>query len=76
VRERQRQADVLADMKAEAAGVAAQRRVAAADLGPMRYLTELAGVPADVMLRWFVLLVACLLDPAAVLLLAAASARR
>jgi hypothetical protein len=73
LRDRQRQADVLADMKAEEAGLSAQRRVAAADLGPVRYLAALAGVPADEMLRWFVLLVACLLDPAAVLLLYAAS---
>src|SRR5258708_557425 len=77
VRERQQQADVLADMKAQAAGLSAQRRVAAADLGPVRYLAVLAGVPADDMLRWFLLLVSCLLDPAAVLLLlAATSARR
>jgi hypothetical protein len=55
--------------------LSAQRRVAAADLGPVRYLAVLAGVPADDMLRWFVL--SCLLDPAAVLLLlAATSARR
>jgi len=77
VRERQRQADVLADMKAEGAALSAQRRVAAADLGPIKYLAALVGVRDDEMLRWFVLLVACLLDPAAVLLLlAAASAKR
>jgi hypothetical protein len=76
VRERQREADTLANMKAEEAGLSAQRRVAAADLGPVRYLAVLAGVPADEMLRWFVLLVAMLLDPAAVLLLFAAASGR
>jgi len=75
VRERQRQADVLSDMKAEAAGLSAQRRVAAADLGPVKYLAALVGVPADDMLRWFVLLVACLLDPAAVILLLVAASQ-
>jgi hypothetical protein len=77
VRERQHQADVLADMKAEGAGLSVHRRaVATADLGPIRYLAALAGVSADETLRLFVLLVACLLDPAAVLLLLAASARK
>jgi hypothetical protein len=76
LRERQHQADTLANMKAEEAGLSAQRRVAAADLGPVRYLASLAGVPADEMLRWFVLLVAFLIDPAAVLLLFAATQGR
>jgi hypothetical protein len=77
VRERQHQADALADMKAEAAGLSAQRRVAAAELGPVRYLATLLGAGDQDVLRWFILVVAMLLDPAAVLLLlAAASARR
>jgi len=77
VREHQRQADMLADMKAEAAGLSAQRRVAAAELGPIRYLATLIGAGDQDILRWFILVVALLLDPAAVLLLlAAASARR
>jgi hypothetical protein len=77
VRERQRQADALADMKAETAGLSAQRRVAAAELGPVKYLATLLGAGDQDVLRWFILVVAMLLDPAAVLLLlAAASARR
>jgi hypothetical protein len=77
VRERQHQADALADMKAEAAGVSAERRVAAAELGPIKYLATLLGAGDQDVLRWFILVVALLLDPAAVLLLlAAASARR
>jgi hypothetical protein len=44
-------------------------------LGPVRYLAALLGATDENVLRWFIL-VALLLDPAAVLLLAATSARR
>jgi hypothetical protein len=49
------------------------RKLAAADLKPVLYLATLLGVEPDVVLRLFVLLVAILLDPAAVLLLMAAT---
>jgi len=62
VRERQKQADTLAEMKAQAAGLSAQRRVAAADLGPLVYIGAIIGQPPEGMLKYFVLLVACLLD--------------
>jgi hypothetical protein len=75
VRQRGTAADGLAEFKAQEAGIVAHRRIAAADLGPVRYLAEILGVPADDTLRWFVLLVAMLLDPAAVLLLLTASRR-
>jgi len=45
-------------------------------LGPVRYIATLVGAGDQDVLRWFILVVALLLDPAAVLLLAAASARR
>jgi hypothetical protein len=76
VRERQREADTLAEMKAQAAGLSAQRRVAAAELGPVRYLAALLGAGDRDVLRWFILVVAMLLDPAAVLLLLAAASGR
>jgi hypothetical protein len=76
VREQQRQADALADMKAEAAGLSAQRRVAAAELGPVKYLATLLGAGDQDVLRWFILVVAMLLDPAAILLLLAATRSR
>lgn len=48
-----------------------------ADLGPVKYLATLPGADIETALRWLVLVVAFLLDPAAVLLLlAATSARR
>jgi len=51
--------------------------VAEANLGPVRYLATLIGAGDQDVLRWFILVVALLLDPAAVpLLLAASSARR
>jgi hypothetical protein len=64
----------LVALQVEAASVDGQRRLAAADLGPALYLATLLGVDPDAMLRAFILLVALLLDPAAVLLLMAATA--
>jgi hypothetical protein len=51
------------------------RRVAEADLGPVRYLATLLGAGDQDVLRWFILVIALLLDPAAVLLLLAATRR-
>jgi hypothetical protein len=50
-----------------------ERRTAEADLGPVRYLATLLGQADEVVLRWFILVVALLLDPAAMLLLLAAT---
>jgi hypothetical protein len=47
-----------------------------ADLGPVRYLATLVGTTDEQTMRWFILVVALLLDPAAVLLLLAATHRR
>jgi hypothetical protein len=47
-----------------------------ADLGPVKYLATLLGQTNEVVLRWFILVVALLLDPAAVLLLLAAMRKR
>src|SRR5467141_2717773 len=48
------------------------RRTIEADLGRCRYLATLIGAGNETVLRWFILVVALLLDPAAVLLLLAA----
>jgi hypothetical protein len=47
-----------------------------ADLGPVRYLATLIGAGDQDVLRWFIVIVALLLDPAAVLLLLAVSSAR
>jgi hypothetical protein len=61
----------------EKASIEGQRKVAEADLGPVRYLATLLDAGDQDVLRWFILIVALLLDPAAVMsLLAATSARR
>jgi hypothetical protein len=74
---RVREAKALAALQVEKAGIDGQRKVAEADLGPVRYLATLLGADSETALRWFVIVVALLLDPAAVLLLlAATSARR
>jgi hypothetical protein len=75
VTERVRQGKVLAELQVEKAGVEGQRKVAEADLGPVRYLAKLLGAGDQDVLRWFILVIALLLDPAAVLLLLAATRR-
>jgi hypothetical protein len=67
----------LAAFQVERAKADGERQMVEADLGPVRYLATLLGAGDQEVLRWFILVVAMLLDPAAVLLLlAAASARR
>ncbi len=74
--ERIRAGKALADLHVEKAGIDGARRKVEADLGSLRYLATLLGAGDQDVLRWFTLVVALLQDPAAVLLLAAASARR
>ena len=74
--ERNRAAATLATLQVEKASVDGERRKVEADLGPVKYLATLLGADSDTALRWFVLIVALLLDPAAVLLLLAASSAR
>jgi hypothetical protein len=69
------EAKALAEIKVEKAKVDGDRKVAEADLGPVRYLAMLLGAGDQDVLRWFILVVALLLDPAAVLLLLAATRR-
>jgi hypothetical protein len=69
------EAKALAEFKIEKAKVDGDRKVAEADLGPVRYLATLLSAGDQDVLRWFILVVAVLLDPAAVLLLLAATRR-
>jgi hypothetical protein len=69
------EAKALADLKIEKAKVDGDRKVAEADLGPVRYLATMIGAGDQDVLRWFILVIALLLDPAAVLLLLAATRR-
>jgi len=59
----------LATLKVEKAGIDGERRTVEADLGPVKYRATLLGQLDEVVLRWFILVLALLLDPAAVLLL-------
>jgi hypothetical protein len=71
------EAKILADLKVERAAIEGERRTVEADLGPVRYLATLIGADNETVLRWFILVVALLLDPAAVLpLFAPTSVRR
>ena len=70
------EAKALAGLKIEKAVVDGQRRTVEADIGPVRYLATLLGAGDQDVLRWFILVVALLLDPAAVLLLLAATRTR
>jgi hypothetical protein len=73
--ERIREGKALATLQVEKASVDGERRKVEADLGPARYLATLLGADSEAVLRWFILVVALLLDPAAVLLLLAATCR-
>jgi hypothetical protein len=76
VAQRTNEAKALATFKVEKATVDGEHRKIEADLGPVRYLATLLGADSEAVLRMFILAIALLLDPAAVLLLLAASARR
>jgi hypothetical protein len=72
---RQREAQALAGLQIEKARIDAQRRRAEADVGPVRYLAELMGIPATDLerpVRLLTLALVVVLDPMAVLLLLAA----
>jgi hypothetical protein len=73
VTKRDQTATALAGLKVAKAGIEGQAKVADADLGPLRYFAMLLGAGDQDVLRWFILVVASLLDPAAVLLLLAAT---
>jgi len=73
--QRTREARTLAELKIEKARVDGDKKVAEADLGPVRHLAMLLGAGDQDVLRCFILVVSMLLDPAAVLLLLAATRR-
>jgi hypothetical protein len=64
------------NLQVEKASIQDQRKVAEADLGPVRYLATLLGADSEAASRWFVLVPGLLLDPAAVLLLLAATSAK
>ena len=75
VAQRTNEAKALAVLKVEKATADRERAKVDADLGPVRYLASLLGANDQDVLRWFILVIALLLDPAAVLLLLAAASR-
>ena len=76
MQQREATESALADLRVEKAKVDGERKAAEADLGPVRYLATLIGSTDEQTMRWFILVVALLLGPAAVLLLLAATDRR
>jgi hypothetical protein len=58
------EAKSVADLKVEKAAVEGERRTVEADLGPARYLATLIGADNETVLRWFILIVALLLEQA------------
>jgi hypothetical protein len=73
--ERQRESQALASLQIEKAKIDAQRRRAEAEVGPIRYLAELVGIPAtdyERAVRLLTLALVAVLDPMAVALLLAA----
>jgi hypothetical protein len=76
VAQRTGEARTLAGLQVEKAAIEGDRLKVEADLGPVRYLATLLGAGDQDVVRYFILIVALLLDTAAVLLLAAASGRK
>jgi hypothetical protein len=76
--ERNREAGVLAALKAERASVAAQGRRIETEATPIRYVAELVGADTDSerAIRWLIALMVICCDPLAIALTAVASARR
>ncbi len=64
--ERGREGKALASLQVEKASVDGERKKVEADLGLVRYLATLVGADSEAVLRWFILAIALLLDPAAV----------
>jgi hypothetical protein len=73
VASRTKEAGTLASLKVRKAAIDGERKAVEADTGPVRYLAILIGSTNEQAMRWFILMVALLLDPAAVLLLLAAT---
>ena len=71
--ERIREGKALATLPVEKAFVEGERRKVEADLGLVRYLATLLGAGDQDVLRWFILVISCLVDPAAIVLLFAAT---
>ena len=69
VAQRTTEARTLAGLQVERAKADGEGQMVEADLGPVRYLATLLGAGDQDVLRWFILVVAMLLDPAAVLAL-------
>jgi hypothetical protein len=73
VQQREAAETALTSLRIEKAAVDGERKAVEADLRPVRYLATLLGSTDEQTMRWFILVVALLLDPAAVLLLVAAT---
>jgi hypothetical protein len=75
VADRAHAASTLASLEVESVGVENERSQFAADFGPVEYLSRLIGIERETTMRCFIVLVAALLDPLAIVLLLAATAR-
>lgn len=69
-------ANTVAALHVEAAQVEGERAAVKADSGPVHYIAAIIGADDEAVMRYFILLVAGLLDPLAVVLLLAATAAR
>ena len=78
VTQRQREATILADLKAEHATLSAKGHQIETEAAPIRYVAELVGAETDSerAIRWLILMMVLCCDPLAIALTAAASARR
>jgi hypothetical protein len=73
---RTQEAKQLAALQVEEAAAAAQQKAVEADLRPVKFLATIVRSSNEATMRYFSLVVAPLLDPAAVSLLMAATSRK
>jgi uncharacterized coiled-coil protein SlyX len=73
--DRTREAAVLTDLRSERAKLEAERRRAEAARGPVVYMAAMLGIPAELAIRWLILLIVLACDPTAIALTVAASKR-
>ena len=67
---------VLTDLRAQRAGLDAERQRAEAARGPIVYMAAMLGISTELAIRWLILLIVLACDPTAIALTVAASARR
>ncbi len=76
VAQRQHEAETLSEMKAEQVPIAGRKHQVEVEAAPIMYVAQLVGASSEQAIRLLILLMVLTCDPLAIVLTAAASARR